>query len=77
MSSGKATRSGMNPMFRRPAIGRRARSWPATRTSPSSHPAIPARQVIRLLLPAPLGPSRPVTPGRSAKLTSRTAFHDP
>ena len=62
---------------RRPARGRGRCSgsarglfqarWPRTRTSPWLGRSWPVASCRSVLLPAPLGPSRPVTPGRDAE----------
>src|SRR5258705_3255905 len=67
----------MNPTRRRASLGRLDGWSPPMRTSPASQPASPTRQRTSVDLPAPFGPSSPVTPGRSSKLTSRTAVRDP
>ena len=42
-------------------------------TEPADGASSPAIRCSNVLLPAPLGPSRPVTPGSRLKLTSLTA----
>ena len=48
-------------------------AWPAMRTTPADGASRPAIRWRSVDLPAPLGPSRPVTPGPSANVMSLTA----
>ena len=64
--------SGTSPIAARAAPLRRGSS-PSTRIDPSSGRARPVARRIAVDLPAPLWPSRPVTPGSIAKETSPTA----
>src|SRR5688572_24886167 len=70
--------SGSTPSARLTASASVAVSWPSTSTRPSSGfiSVYSMRKVV--VLPAPLGPSRPViSPSRAAKLTPSTAFTTP
>src|SRR5258707_6018087 len=60
------------------AIGLRSRSWPQMRMEPRVGGIMPARQRRVVVLPAPLGPTRPRTsPGWTEKDTSLTATNSP
>ena len=65
--------SGMYPMRDRISSGEVVTSSPSTRIAPSLGLMKPSRLLIIVLLPAPLGPSRPTAPGRKLALTSRSA----
>ena len=67
-----ASCSGMKPI-RRYSGGLSRTGSPSTVTSPSDGPASPAIMCNRVVLPAPLGPNRPVTPGPTCRDTSFTA----
>ena len=53
--------------------GLRRTGCPSRLMVPAEVVSKPAIIAIRVDLPAPFGPSRPVTPGRRSKLTSLTA----
>jgi hypothetical protein len=66
----------VTPIAARTASGSRARSWPATRTSPPSAPIRMDRMCTVVVLPAPLGPSsaKIVPSGTSRSMPSSTTW---
>ena len=74
--AGTASSSGTRPTV---ACTRRSRrgSRPSTRTVPWLTAASPAIARISVVLPAPFGPSRPVTPGPNEQLSSDRATFCP
>jgi len=70
--------SGKNASWRLAATGSAARSMPPRRIAPRVGGMMPVRQRSVVVLPAPLGPTRPSTsPGRTANDKSRTAVNSP
>ena len=67
-----ASRSGTRPTWRY-ISGRRQASAPSTRTRPADGARSPAMRWSSVDLPAPFGPSRPVTPGPRPNEMSLTA----
>src|SRR5665811_838062 len=57
--------------------GRVRGSTPRRRTNPSEGRTRPVSMRSNVVLPAPFGPSRPVTPGPKPQLTSETATFCP
>src|SRR6185503_18690461 len=56
----------------------RSTSWPSTVASPSANGKRPQRARMKVVLPEPLGPSRPKTsPGKICRLISLTAVNVP
>src|ERR1035438_9781308 len=69
---------GITPMRARTALGSRMISWPATTAVPLEGGTSVVNIRISVLLPAPLGPSRPkISPGGTVKLTLSTASSVP
>ena len=67
-----------SPIFARSAAASRTTSWPAMRACPASGFSSVARIRTAVVLPAPLGPSRPRTlPCRAAKSTPHRARTEP
>src|SRR5437879_143110 len=68
----------MNPMCWRTCWASAATSKPATRAVPPLGRSTVHRMRMVVVLPAPLGPSRPkISPGRASKLTWSTAYTSP
>ena len=66
--------SGIQASFDFAPTGSSLRSWPAMFTEPEVGGRIPLRQRSVVVLPAPLGPTRPSTsPGWTSKEMPRTA----
>ena len=74
--AGTASSSGTRAMCRWTPRSRRG-SRPSTRTAPWLTPSIPVIARISVVLPAPFGPSSPVTPGPNEQLNSDSATFGP
>jgi hypothetical protein len=72
-----ASVSGMYPIRERISCGASATSRPSTRISPWFGFTNPRSDFSKVLLPAPLGPSRPTAPLANDVLTSRSAWFFP
>ena len=77
-AAGTASSSGTSAIRRCTARSRRG-SRPSTRTVPWLTPSSPVSARMSVVLPAPFGPSRPVTPGpeRAAQLRQRDLGAEP
>ncbi len=72
MESNMASASGTKPMERY-ILGLRQMAMPSSVTVPDEGGKKPLIMASRVVLPAPFGPKRPVTPGPIVMVTSLTA----